>query len=175
MNEYREAFDELQDKNSFRGMQWFGERQSLVREYGWAVPSEDALIYLSEFDELLSVGSGRAYWEHLLQKRGVDIRSTDKNPPEETWMNVEQLLVRNLRHIDVPILTIWPPLDGNVAATVARKGAPQILYIGEPRGGCTASDEFFDLVEQKYGLVAEIELPSYVGVHDNLYHYVRNV
>jgi hypothetical protein len=174
VNQYGKEFNELRKENSFRGMQWFGKRQSLVEEYGWAIPSEEALIYLAEFDELLSVGAGRAYWEHLLEQRGVDIRATDIIPPEETWTTVEQENVYNIDPTDVPILTIWPPLGGDVAATVARKGAPQIVYIGESRGGCTASDEFFDLVEKKYGLIAEIELPSYVGVHDNLYHYVRN-
>jgi len=176
MNEYGKAFTELKESSGFRGMQWFGKRQDLVEEYGWAVPSEDALIYLSEFDELLSIGAGRAYWEHLLQERGVDVRATDITPPEETWMPVEQYNVYNLEQpIETPVLTIWPPVCGDVAATAARKGAPHIVYIGEPRGGCTASGAFFDEVEQKYGLVAEIEIPSFVGVHDNLYHYVRNV
>lgn len=174
MNEYKKAFTELKESSSFRGMQWFAKRQDLVEEYGWAVPSEDALIYLSEFDELLSIGAGKAYWEHLLQERGVDVRATDISPLEETWMPVEQANVYDFSQpIETPILTIWPPVGGDVAGTVARKGAPHIVYIGESRGGCTASYEFFDEVERKYGLIAEIELPSFVGVHDNLYHYGR--
>jgi len=46
---------------------------------------------------------------------------------------------------------------------------------GETRGGCTASDAFFDLFTDLYHPVKKIELPSYVGVDDNFYHAVRKV
>lgn len=176
MNDYLEDFRELQEKNTFKGQQWFGERQQLVEEYGWAIPNEDALLYLSEFDELVSIGSGKGYWEHCIEQEGGEVRATDIDPPEETYTEVDEAAVDDLDLGDAAVLTIWPPCGHpKMAETALHQKPPHILYVGEPKGGCTASNAFFDTVQKKYGLVAKIDIPSYAGVNDDLFHYVRNV
>jgi hypothetical protein len=183
MNEYLEAFNELQDKDTFRGQQWFGERGDLVDEYSWAVPNEDALIYLAEFDELVEVGAGSGYWANCINKAGGKVMPYDIDPPKtkdrggDTWTHVERCAVEDMRDdcFESPVLMVWPALKEGVATTVAEREPPHILYVGEPRGGCTGEDEFFYEIERKYGLVAKIEIPSYAGIHDDLFHYVRKV
>lgn len=177
MNEYLKKFKELQDKSTFKGQQWFGERSRLVSEYSWSVPNEDVLTYLSEFDSIVEIGAGSGYWAHCVNSEGGNIEPYDIDPPEETWTDVKQA---NIYHMDEeqfaqPVLTVWPPLDGHVSTEVVERGPPHILYVGETRGGCTGDDRFFDLIEERYGLVAKIDLPSYIGIHDDFYHYVRKV
>lgn len=183
MNEYHEKFQELQEQSTFRGHQWFGKRSELVEEYSWAVPNEEVLHYLSEFDAIAEVGAGSGYWANCINEVGGSVMPYDIDPPESpdmggnAWTDVERANVFNM-HDDVftyPVLLVWPALNGGVATEVAERGPPHILYVGETRGGCTGEDQFFDLLDKRYGLVAKIDLPSYVGVHDDFYHYVRKV
>lgn len=175
MNEYREAFDELQSKDTFRGQQWFGERQRLVEKYSWAVPNEEALLYLAEFDQITEVGAGSGYWANCIEEMGGSVRATDANPLSETWTTVESAYVDDLDLEDKVVLTVWPPYGDAMAMMVAEQEPSHIIYIGEPRGGCTGSPEFFDILDREYGLVAKIDIPSYAGIHDDLFHYIRKV
>lgn len=183
MNEYLEAFRELEEKSTFKGQQWFGERQQLVEEYSWAVPDERVIPYLAEFGEIVEIGAGSGYWANCVNKEGGKVMPYDIDPPEtkdmggDAWTHVERANVFNMDDeiFEYPILLVWPALNEGVATEVADRGAPHILYVGEPRGGCTAEDEFFDLLDKRYGLVARIELPSYAGINDDFYHYVRKV
>ena len=184
MNEYHEyVTEELKATNTFRGQQWFGERQRLVEKYGWAIPNEDVLTYLQQFDSILDIGCGKAYWSYLLNERdsSMSIECIDRDLPEDTW--VDRNLIRETSIYELPatyiegrvVLMIWPPYDDDMAAYVAGCSPNHICYVGEPRGGCTANNKFFDRVETEYGLVGAIDIPSYVGVNDKFYHYVRNI
>jgi hypothetical protein len=183
MNEYHEKFQELQDKSTFKGQQWFGERKDLVEKYSWAIPNEDALLYLAEFDELVEVGAGSGYWANEIDKAGGMTMPYDIDPPDtkdmggDAWTHVERANVFDMDEdfFTMPILLVWPALNEGVATEVAERGPPHILYVGEPRGGCTGEDEFFDLLDKRYGLVAKIDIPSYTGIHDDLFHYVRKL
>lgn len=174
MNTYLEEFEKLQSENTFRGQQWFGKRRELVEEYSWAVPSEEVLLYLSEFESLTEVGAGNGYWASLLAEQGVDVTAFDKTVPEDTYYPVEERDIFDAMKAGIakePVLMVWPPCHKEVAAATVKKKPSHVLYIGERRGGCTATSAFFDLIEDQYGLVAKIDLPSYAGINDNFYHY----
>lgn len=175
-NPYLDEFEELQETNSFRGQQWFGQRQRLVEEYSWAVPNEEVLAYLSEFDSLYEAGAGSGYWAHLLEERGVDVTPVDIDPPSNTWTEVHEKKFQELEEevVEEPVLIVWPPLKGALSSDVAKNSPSHILYVGEI-GGCTGDELFFELLEEKYGLVAKIEIPSYAGIYDDFYHYVRKI
>lgn len=174
-NPYLDDFEDLQEQSTFKGQQWFGKRKDLVEEYSWAVPNEDALVYVSEFDEIVEVGAGNGYWARCIDEAGGNVDATDIDPADSLWTDVEQVTASDVAIDERPVLLVWPPYDEPMAWRVAEREPSHLLYVGEPRGGCTGSSEFFDIVEQKYGLVAMIEIPSYVGIHDDLYHYVRKV
>lgn len=174
---YLDEFEELQQKGTFRGETWFGERKRLVREYSWAIPTKDVIQYCAQFDNLLEVGAGNGYWAHLIECADGSVRATDIDPPSDTYKTVERAgavdLLDEIR--DNAVLMVWPPYDEGVAATVARQSPEHILYVGETRGGCTGEDEFFDIVDEQYGLVGKLELPSYTAVHDDFFHYARKI
>jgi hypothetical protein len=175
MNEYLEKFEALQEQNTFKGQQWFGERQRLVEEYSWAVPNEEAVLYLSEFDSLIEVGAGSGYWAKCIEDDGGSVRATDIDPPDETWADVEEAAAVDLDLTGEAVLMVWPPYDEMMAASVARGSPNHICYVGEPRGGCTGDGEFFNILEREYGLAAKVDIPSYTGVNDDLFHYIRKV
>lgn len=176
--QYLNEFEELQDQNSFKGQQWFGDRQRLVEKYSWAVPNEDVIRYCAEFSDLIEIGAGNGYWAQLIRdaQRSDDIiRAVDIDPPEETYTTVEQVDMMN--HLDAikdgAVLLVWPPYDHGLATEVVRARPNHLLYVGEPRGGCTAEGGFFNYIDQEYGLVGKIDIPSYVGINDNFFHYAR--
>ena len=175
MNEYKDKFDELQASGTFKGQQWFGKRKKLVDKYSWAVPNKEALVYLAEFENLVEVGAGNGYCAKCITDAGGTVRATEASPPDKTYTTVEQAYVDDLELSDEAVLTVWPPYNDAMSSMIATREPAHILYVGEPRGGCTASDRFFEIVEQQYGLVAKIDIPSYTGIHDNLFHYVRKV
>lgn len=175
MNEYHTQFQTLQDKATFRGQQWFGERQHLVEKYSWAVPNEEAINYLSEFDELIEIGAGNGYWAYCINNTGGNVQAYDISPPDGTWTDVAERDVKFMGVKDNAVLTVWPPCNEYVAGQLPEKKPAHILYVGEPAGGCTGDTQFFEGLSETYGLVAKIEIPSYVGINDNLFHYIRKI
>jgi len=176
-NPYKEEFDELQETHQFKGQQWFGKRKDLVEEYSWAIPNEEVLLYVSEFDDIVEVGAGSGYWAKCIEEAGGSVQAFDIDPPEETWKAVSDADVIDIRHYmrDGVLLLVWPPANDMMAAHALTDCPNHVLYVGEPRGGCTANDVFFNHLDDEYGLVAKIDLPSYAGVNDDFYHYVRKV
>jgi hypothetical protein len=173
--DYLDEFDDLQQKSTFRGEQWFGERQRLVETYSWAVPTPDVITYCAEYDNLISVGAGNGYWEHLIEENGGSVFAFDEEPPNETYTTVESGTVTKYgsKIMNSPVLLVWPPYGERMAQAVTDYKPSHILYVGEQRGGCTGNDGFFDRLDREYGLVAKLELPSYKGIHDDFYHYIR--
>lgn len=179
INPYLDEFRQLQKKNNFKGQQWFGERSTLVERYGWAVPNESAITYLTNFDNLIEVGAGSGYWAYIIESAGGSVDAYDIDPPganENEYVNVEKSDVRSMEVIEnSPVLMVWPPCHNKMSEYVLTHEPSHVLYVGEGAGGCTGTDEFHHTLSKKYGLIETIEIPSFDGVNDNLYHYARNV
>jgi len=174
-NDYLDEFYELQEESSFRGQQWFGKRKELVERYSWAIPTDEVIQYLSEFKSGIEIGAGNGYWSYLIREAGGSFRPIDIDPPVETYMTVQEKdIYDEIESVEnQPVLMVWPPIDNSVAADVAKEKPSHICYVGEQRGGCTATDTFFDIIDKQYGLVGKINIPSYTGIHDNFFHYSR--
>jgi hypothetical protein len=175
--EYLRDFRLLQETHSYKGQQWFGHRQELVEEYGWAVPNEDVLEYISNaFSRITEVGAGEGYWAKLLSERGTRVEAFDPNTSQQWYEVVSHELEDIPTYVEGnPVLMVWPPANDGLAREVLEHRPSHVLYVGETRGGCTASDEFFDVLTDWYSPIEKIELPSYAGVDDNFYHLVRKV
>jgi len=176
-NEYLKEFRLLQETHSYKGQQWFGHRQELVNEYGWAVPNEEVLDYItSAFDRITEIGAGEGYWAKLLSERGTRVHAFDP-ASDQKWYDVKNKPLSSVENYvkDNPVLMVWPPAGGPLAHDVLECRPSHVLYVGETRGGCTASDEFFDVFTDLYQPVKKVELPSYIGTDDNFYHAVRKV
>jgi hypothetical protein len=53
------------------------ERDQFIREFGFAVPTREALDRIAAFSPLIEIGAGTGSWARLLAMRGADIIATD--------------------------------------------------------------------------------------------------
>lgn len=182
-NYYLEEFDQLFEDDvsvSYKQQQWLGRRGDLVETYGWAIPTDEAIEYLADQGRVLSIGAGNGYWEWLLRGEIQDVVAFDIDPPDETWTNVEQGTEQMIERFndDWTLFLCWPPYDTSMAYNAVQKhieqGGTDVIYVGE-FNGCTADEDFHDLLATRYANMETIDIPSYEGVRDNMYHFKRKI
>lgn len=154
-------------------------QKDLSREYALAIPTDEALSYLADYDPLVELCAGTGYWAYELEQYGCDITAFDADPPQDTWTTVKKgtqdALLRYAENTDpVNLLLCWPPV-GRAAYDALLVARPDnVFYIGEqPDEGfkMMADHRFFETLEGRYRRVATVELPSLIAAKDNLYHY----
>jgi hypothetical protein len=127
------------------------------------------------------MGAGKGYWAALLRDRGVEIEAFDINPSDDAWTRVDTGTPDVISNYADrwTLLLCWPPYGDSMAYDSLQRhidiGGHDVIYIGERRGGCTANHDFHQLLNERYVLADTIEIPSYEGIHDDLYHYVRKL
>jgi hypothetical protein len=156
-----------------------------VRRYAFAIPTEGALETIARRAPIVELGAGNGYWTFLLRRRGVDCVAYDLAPPDRgpnpnafrpfTWTRVEQGDVDVLaEHADRALFVCWPSYrDPFAARALAAYSGSTFIYVGEPAGGHTADDAFFNLLQRAWRPVEELALPNWPGTGDSLTVYVR--
>lgn len=154
-------------------------QKEFTREYALAVPTDEALSYLTEYSPLVELFSGTGYWAYELERRGCDITAFDADPPQNTWTTVKKgtqdALLRYAENTDpVNLLLCWPPVGRAAYEALLVARPDNVFFIGEqPDEGLKmmADDRFFETLDGRYRLVETVELPNLVGLKDHLYHY----
>ncbi|MFI6043362.1 hypothetical protein ACIA8C_17135 [Nocardia sp. NPDC051321] len=150
----------------------------LQAAYAYAVPSPETVDWLARFSQgrrVLELGAGRGYWAGQLAAHGVDVAAFDVEPPDSTtnvsfpgaagqldvWHPVGGLekFETELNGDDVLFLC-WPPGWGEPMASRAllefeARGGNRLLFIGEPKGGKTGDDAFFDRLTERWVLESQ--------------------
>jgi len=68
----------------------------------------------------------------------------------------------------------WPPYNDPMAYESLKKfKGNKLIFIGEDADGCTGCGKFFGLLNSKWNLVKEVEIPQWMGLHDALFLYSR--
>jgi hypothetical protein len=152
---------------------------ALQAAYAYGIPAPETLDWAAEFcsgQPLIELGAGRGYWAHQLDRRGLDVDAYDIEPPDVTtnasfdrvagqmdiWYPVGTLgglASRVDSQADRVLFLCWPPGWGNTMASEAlitfeKAGGSRLIYIGEPKGGKTGSDEFFDALSARWDLAS---------------------
>ena len=166
--------------------------------YAYAIPSPETLTWLGEFSDgrsVVELGAGRGYWAALLHNVGVPVDAYDSQPPDSTenasfgqaagqsdvWHrvgNLDQYAARSPGQSDV-LLLIWPPGWGDPMASEAlaafeAAGGQRLVYIGEPQGGKTGDDAFFDALTAGWTLESEdTRFVSWWNLSDSARGWVR--
>lgn len=155
------------------------------KKFGWAIPSEEALDAIESFvgcDTILSVASGKGFWEYLIQKKGMKIITTDigssgqyysdKELQIESWLQPEQLSAERAveKYKDKVIFICWASPDFNDDFIDNFEGN-KIIVIGESDMGCTYNGD--DVL--KFGFILEktIEIPRWHGLEDTMRFYTK--
>jgi hypothetical protein len=147
----------------------------LQAAYAYAIPSPETISWLSRFcdgRDLVELGAGRGYWANQLSRAGIQVKAYELEPPDQTdnvsfpkakgldnvWHPVASLGESNLAEEGDRVLFLcWPPGWGNTMASDAlaafeRSGGNRLVFIGEPKGGKTGDDAFFDALADRWSL-----------------------
>lgn len=161
-------------------------RTLLRRTYSWAIPNQAALRALAALAPLVELGAGGGYWAKLLRERGVDIVAYDRWPPpaagrqggwaRKLWSEVRPGTTDVLaEHRDRTLVLCWPSPGHNedcwAAELLRRHQVEQLVFIGEAWGGCTGSNAFHQLLDQRFQLIQELKIPRFSGTNDQLWIY----
>lgn len=72
-------------------------------------------------------------------------------------------------------MMVWPSYDVKwpveALLTYLSELGETLIYVGEGAGGCTADNEFHEIVEQKFDEILDVEIPQWSGIHDRLMIY----
>ncbi|MFI1913632.1 hypothetical protein [Nocardia sp. NPDC020380] len=153
-----------------KGSARLGFAQTILQAaYAYAIPSPETLGWVSGFcagRPLVELGAGRGYWAAQLARAGVRVDAYDFEPPDaaenvsfpsaqgqpDVWYpvgDVARFTERSHAGADYVLMLCWPPGWGNTMASdslaeFARAGGERLVFIGEPKGGKTGNDAFFD-------------------------------
>lgn len=134
-------------------------REALVAQYGFAIPTDDALRTIARWSPrgVVEVGAGVGYWARLLADRGTDVLAYDIAPPPSErsqwfagstpWYHVapaDDTIAA--RHTERTLLLIWPtcgaPWPARALELFFAEGGSRVAYVGEGPGGRTGDDVF---------------------------------
>lgn len=170
---------------SYNRRDFTDHRGDLVKEYAWAIPSNEALRKIADFaHRICEIGAGTGYWAYMLKQHGVDIVAYDLAVPgvhdnqwghQKTWFDVKHGDVLSInQHQDRALMLCWPPYSKDMASSVLKLySGIKVIYIGEGEYGCTANEEFFELLDKQFNEISNVEIPQWDGLHDCLYLYER--
>lgn len=156
------------DGGSANGSVRLGFAQTILQAaYAYAIPAPATLEWVKTFAgerSVIELGAGRGYWARMLADNGVTVKAFDSEPPDTAanpsfpdtpgqppvWFPVGGLdeFASELNE-DSVLLLCWPPGWGDTMASEAlalfeSRGGRRMVFIGEPRGGKTGNDAFFD-------------------------------
>jgi len=152
----------------------------LQAAYTYAIPSPETLHWMSEFCDVRKVvelGAGRGYWAAQMARSGIEVEAYDFEPPDkvenisfpraagqtDVWHHVGDLGEfegTKVDRADHVLFLCWPPGWGNTMALEAlawfeKSGGERLIFIGQPKGGMTGTDEFFDALTAGWQLDSE--------------------
>lgn len=74
------------------------------------------------------------------------------------------------------LLLSWPPYWNDLAEDSLRSfRGKRLVYIGERWGGCTATDEFFNLLDEDWKLSRTVPLRNFAPIQESVFLYRRQM
>jgi hypothetical protein len=156
-------------------------RSTLVRQYAWSVPSQEAIDKIVQFASLIvEIGAGTGFWAACLQEAGAAVHPYDLHPPTKgdnpyghttAWTTIGQGDARVLEAYEPnwALLLSWPPYNEplELDALKAFRGN-KLIYIGEGDYGCTGTEEGKDYRSEHFEYQDEISIPGFASSYDSV-------
>lgn len=139
----------------------------LQATYAYAIPSPETIQWMSDVcgdRPIVELGAGRGYWASQLAQAGHVVSAYELEPPDtsenvsfpkaagqdDVWYPVSPVGGHKVEdHSNSVLFLCWPPGWGNSMASDALgsfegAGGKELVFIGEPKGGKTGDEAFFD-------------------------------
>jgi hypothetical protein len=132
-------------KNSYREVLERGDETSLltvatqkktIKEYGWVYINDNAFDQMRNFignNKVLSVCSGKGFYEYLLKNAGVNIVATDCTSPDDPYIDVQNMdltdAVKKYAGYNCLLMIAAPPRLVGSAITAFQ--GDKLIYVGE--------------------------------------------
>ncbi|WP_063020318.1 hypothetical protein [Nocardia niwae] len=166
------------DGGRINGSARLGYAQTILQAaYAYAIPAPETIAWMVDFcgsRSVVELGAGRGYWAAQLHHAGLKVDAYDIEPPDraknvsfpgasgqrDVWHPVaglEAFADRLRSDADCTLFLCWPPGWGNTMASKALAayedaGGERVVFIGEPKGGKTGDDDFFDGLTSRWRL-----------------------
>ncbi|MBG0819875.1 hypothetical protein HS048_03825 [Planomonospora sp. ID91781] len=148
----------------------------LQATYAYAIPSPQTIEWMSRFcadTPIVELGAGRGYWAAQLSRSGLVVEAYDVEPPDkaknasfpgaagqtDVWHPINDLsgFTTRAQAADHVLFLCWPPGWGDEMSSEAltsfeEAGGKRLIYIGEPKGGKTGNNAFFDALSARWRL-----------------------
>lgn len=168
------------------GISDFHLREQHVRQYGFISVSPELANALKSYccGSIVEVMAGTGHLSAALRAAGVALRSTDDFSWHNarnwaTYTEVEKLdAVQAASNVDTVIM-VWPYMDSTAYRVAqAMKSGAALLYCGESEGGCTANEEFFELMltwsgDDQFDRLINAHHHRWAGLHDHWCKWVK--
>jgi len=172
----------IKDKSMLRNILSYGRRNRFIGNFAWATPSPEAIAAIKTFahnDTILEINAGSGLWARLLHDEGAKIIATDLKPHEYPRRHFNVRKMDHAKSIErygsncKVLMTVWPNYSENYAAEALKAfQGNRVVYVGEYQG-CTADDEFHDILSKEWHEGVCIKIPQWWGLHDYLFMYTR--
>ncbi len=156
-------------------MAMYQERTAFIQEFGFSVPTAEALDAVAAFSPLVEVGAGSGAWAHLLAARGANVIATD--PELEhfpfsvgRYYPIQRLQAKTAvrRWPERNVFCAWPSLRHTWLRQAAKAMLPGRMLIAI-REDATADERTWDYLESAFTQIGDgLEIPSWHYCHDRL-------
>lgn len=165
-------------------------RRDHTKKQGWFILTEEVADILADYlkdKKTLEVASGTGYMANHLRQRGVeDYTAVDLyiNYWEAGSPNYGSIVGDAFDHLNTDydvVVMGWPPYADPFGKKVVKemRGGQTLILQGEPWGGCTGTDQMFDLLGVHFTIDEELTEKlndkhiQFDGIHDwwTVYHH----
>jgi len=168
-------------------------RTQFIENLGFTLLSRDWIKPLAayinshlipEYPLILEIMSGNGALSHSLKLYDVNIIPTDNNSwvnhRWKPWLRIEEIdalsAITQYIHKCSFLICSWPDMNDTLYHCLLKMRSLnplcKLIYIGEREGGCTASENFFSIINilQDTEFLSSVEaFKQWIGIHDKPY------
>jgi hypothetical protein len=157
-------------------------RTNYIEKYGWSLIDQCSLETIKTNtigQKILDIGTGTGHWPFCLNLIGCDVIATDSMLQDSSWVSIEKLdavsAVEKYNGVCSVLFCSWPEYNKDYAFEALRQfTGDTVIYIGEGKTGCCATDSFFDHLTQYFQKMnIENTLQSWPQSNDHLSIYKK--
>jgi len=147
-------------------------------KHAWAVPNKEAIETIIKLSPVVEIGAGTGYWASLVHDGGGIIDAYDKCPPltcknsyhgKVQYYEVKkggfEVLTRP-RYKNWSLFLCWPPGNEMALKSLVNFKGKHVIYAGEWKFGCNATDAFFDSLENRFDAIKQVKIAQHDRKHN---------